>query len=79
MSALFSLHPHSVLSYCMPSSLNADQSKMSRMTGLASRALLHLPFIGLQIRLWGIESVNHKNIRKLKKKKKTIGLLPGGF
>lgn len=63
----------------MPSSINADQSKMSRMTGLASRALLNLPFIGLQIRLWGIEPVDPKNIRKLMSKKKTIGLLPGGF
>jgi hypothetical protein len=38
----------------MPSNMNADDSKMSRMTGLASRFILSLPFIGLQLRLWGI-------------------------
>lgn len=59
--------------------MNADDSKMSRMTGLASRFLLAMPFTGLQIRLWGIESVNPKNIKKLMKARRTIGLLPGGF
>ena len=59
--------------------MNADNSKMSQMTGLASRVLLALPFIGLQLRLWGMESVNPKNIRRLMKKKKPIGLIPGGF
>lgn len=75
-----------MFSYCnnftdlgMPASLNADESKMSRMTGLASRALLSLPVIGLEIRLWGIESVDAKNIRRLMVNKKSIGLLPGGF
>lgn len=63
----------------MPSNLNADNSKMSNMTGLASRALLSLPFIGAEIRLWGVESVNAKNIKRLMTEKKSIGLLPGGF
>lgn len=52
--AMFCLHPHSVLSYCIPSNMNADDSKMSGMTGLASRFLLALPFVGLELRLWGI-------------------------
>jgi hypothetical protein len=47
--------------------MNADDSKMSRMTGLASRFILALPFIGLELRLWGIESVNPNSIKKLMK------------
>lgn len=83
---MFCFHPHSVLSYCIVldivgivSNLNADGSKMSKMRGLASRFILAMPFIGLQLRLWGVESVNAKNILRLMRKKKTIGLVPGSF
>lgn len=59
--------------------MNSDDGKMSQMRGLASRFLLAMPVIGWQLRLWGVESVNAKNILRLMKKKRTIGLLPGGF
>lgn len=59
--------------------MNADDSKMSQMTGLASRFILSMPFIGLHLRLWGIQSVNAKHIKSLMSKRKPIGLVPGGF
>lgn len=59
--------------------MNADHSKMSMMTGLASRFILSMPFIGLELRLWGIQSVNAKNIKNLMKNRKPLGLVPGGF
>lgn len=63
----------------IPATMNADDSKMSQMTGLASRFILSMPFIGLQLRLWGIQSVNAKHIKSLMSKRKPIGLVPGGF
>lgn len=75
-----------MFSYCnfysilgISATMNADDSKMSNMTGLASRFILSMPFIGLQLRLWGIQSVNSNNMKRLMSKKKSIGLLPGGF
>lgn len=59
--------------------MNVDGSLMSRMTGLASRFLLSLPFSGLQLRLWGVEAVDPANIKRLMKDKKPLGLIPGGF
>lgn len=59
--------------------MNADDSLMSQMTGLASRFLLSLPFTGLQLRWWGVEAVNPENIKRLMKNRKPLGLIPGGF
>ena len=59
--------------------MNLDESVMSNMTGLASRFLLGMPFVGLVLRMWGIVSVNPKNLKNLMEKKKPLGLLPGGF
>lgn len=59
--------------------MNADNSKTSQMIGLASRFILAIPFIGAQLRLWGVQSVNAKNIIRLMENRKQILVLPGGF
>jgi hypothetical protein len=59
--------------------MNADEGKLSHMSGLASRAMLHVPFIGIILRLWGLNSVNAHNLKHLMEAEKTIGLIPGGF
>ena len=63
----------------MPANMNADDSIMSSMTGLASRALLNLPFVGFVLRIWGMNSVDPDRLKQLMEKKVPIGLLPGGF
>ena len=49
------------------------------MVGLSSRFMLSLPFIGLPLRLWGVDAVNPANMKKLMREGKNIGLVPGGF
>ncbi len=41
--------------------------------------MLQLPIIGLHFKLWGIQSVDPKNLRRLMKKGASISLVPGGF
>lgn len=47
--------------------MNADNSKMSKFTGIGTRVLKYLPFVGLQIRLWGVETVDAQNMTRLMK------------
>ena len=61
------------------SNINTDDGIMSSMRGLASRFILNMPFLGFVLRIWGVDSVNPKKLKKLLAEKKTIGLLPGGF
>jgi hypothetical protein len=59
--------------------MNCGQDPMTNMVGVGSRFILNIPFTGAIFRLIGLEAVSPENIKKLMKKKKTIGLLPGGF
>jgi hypothetical protein len=59
--------------------MNYGNGPLSDMVTLSSRAMLNLPFVGVLLRLWGVQSVNHKNMKKLMKHKENIGLVPGGF
>ena len=59
--------------------MNVDKSKLSSMIALSSRMLLNFPLTGYQIRMWGVQSVNKKNLTRLMEQKKDIGIVPGGF
>ena len=56
-----------------------DNQAISRMTVLGSRFMLNLPSVGGLMRLWGVQTVNAKNMERLMKKGKSIGLVPGGY
>lgn len=49
------------------------------MIGLGSRFALNAPVFGFHFKLWGLQAINPDNLKRLMKKKKTIGMLPGGF
>lgn len=78
-NTMFCIHPHSEFSYGALVNMNADDTKMSRMTSLASRFILYTPFTGLQVKLWGVQSVDKQNLKRLMNEKKTIGIVPGGY
>lgn len=59
--------------------MNYSNDAMSRFVGLSSRFMLNIPIVGILLRLWGVESVDAKNLKRLMINKKNIGLLPGGF
>ena len=59
--------------------MNCGNDPMTNMTGLASRFIFNIPFIGLIFRLYGVRPVDPKNLKQLMKESKPIGLLPGGF
>jgi len=46
---------------------------------MASRFMLSLPFVGIILRLWGIQGVHHHNMKKHLQKSSSIGLVPGGY
>jgi hypothetical protein len=49
------------------------------MIMLASRGILYTPFHGYVLRLWGMQSVDSKNMHRVMSKGTNIGLAPGGF
>jgi hypothetical protein len=59
--------------------MNYKKGPLSNMVGMASRFMLSIPFVGVILRLWGIEGVHHSNMRRLMRKGRNIGLVPGGF
>lgn len=59
--------------------MNCGDDKMTDMTGLASRFIFNIPWVGAIFRLFGVGSVDPKNLSKLMTEGKTIGILPGGF
>jgi len=59
--------------------MNCGNDKMTDMVGLASRFIFNIPWVGAIFRLFGVESVDPKNLSKLMTEGKTIGILPGGF
>lgn len=58
---------------------NFADEKLSHAITLGSRFMLSLPIIGIHFRLWGVQSVDPQNLRKLMKKGECISLVPGGF
>jgi hypothetical protein len=59
--------------------MNYETGPMANMVSLASRFMLAIPFVGLFLRMWGVESVDSANMKKLMKQGKNIGILPGGY
>jgi hypothetical protein len=59
--------------------MNCGDDKMSEMTGLASRFIFNIPWVGAIFRLFGVESVDPINLAKLMNDGRTVGILPGGF
>ena len=55
------------------------EDKMSNMIGLGSRFALNTPLVGFHFKFWGMDEINPSNLKKLMKKKKDIGMIPGGF
>jgi hypothetical protein len=41
--------------------------------------MLNMPITGLLLRLWGVQSVNPQNLKRLMLNNQNVGLLPGGF
>lgn len=88
-TTLFAFHPHSVFSYGNPVNkvgflgnmnlIDDPKDKMSNMIGLGSRFILNFPIFGFHFAFWGVEPINPANLKSLMSKKKTIGLLPGGY
>jgi hypothetical protein len=53
--------------------------KLTTAITLGSRFMLSLPIIGIHFKLWGIQSVDPKNLRRLMKKGENISMVPGGY
>jgi 2-acylglycerol O-acyltransferase 2 len=49
------------------------------VVGLSSRAMLFVPVVGLFLRLWDVQSVDSKHMKRLMKEGRNISLMPGGF
>jgi hypothetical protein len=52
---------------------------LAHIIGLGSRFILNFPVTGAILKLWGVQAVNHKNLKQLMREGKNIGILPGGF
>ena len=77
---IFGVHPHSVFGLSLLSLMNCtSEGPLSNIIGLGSRFILNFPLSGALLKLWGIQAVDHKNIKKLMKEGRNIGMLPGGF
>jgi hypothetical protein len=77
---LFGVHPHSVFGLSLLSLMNSeDIGPLSNIIGLSSRFILNFPLTGAFLKLWGFQAVNHPNLKKLMRKGRNIGMLPGGF
>lgn len=59
--------------------MNSGNDKMTNMIGLVSRFIYNIPITGAIFRLFGVDSVDPRNVVHLMKEGKTIGILPGGF
>ena len=59
--------------------MNYSDDTMSGFIGLSSRLSHYFPIVGVILRLWGVQSVDAKNLKKLMADRKNIGILPGGF
>ena len=78
-SCLFGFHPHGVLASSVLVFMNYPTGPFKHLVGLSSRMMLIIPFVGLLLRLWGVQSVSSRNTKKLMKSGKNIAIVPGGF
>ena len=76
---MFGFHPHGVLSVSILVYMNFKKGPISRIVGMASRFMLSLPFVGIILRLWGIQGVHHSSMKRILRKGHSIGLVPGGY
>lgn len=77
---IFGVHPHSVIGLSLLMLMNSvKQGPFSTIIGLGSRFALNFPFTGAILKLWGVQAVNHKNLKQLMREGKNLGLLPGGY
>jgi hypothetical protein len=59
--------------------MNMKSLPLTNIVGLSSRMMLNCPFVGLFLRLWGMEGVDPSHMKNLMKQGKNIIILPGGF
>lgn len=77
---IFGVHPHSVIGLSLLMLMNSvKEGPLSTIIGLGSRFALNFPLTGAILKMWGVQAVNHKNLKQLMREGKNLGLLPGGF
>jgi hypothetical protein len=59
--------------------MNVRNNPYSTMLLLGSRFALNFPVFGAVLRLWGLDSVDRKNMNKLMDKGINLGIVPGGY
>lgn len=65
---IFGVHPHSVFGMSLLLLMNsAKEGPLSNIIGLGSRFILNFPLAGAVLKLWGVQAVNHKNLKQLMK------------
>ncbi|KAL4429145.1 hypothetical protein ABPG74_015173 [Tetrahymena malaccensis] len=74
--ALLSYHPHCIFNFTF---LWNSVHNCYNQIFLASRMLLNVPFLGIAVKLMGVQSVDPGNLARLMKQGKNIGILPGAF
>jgi len=76
---MFGTHPHGVLSVGLLTNMHLKDGPFRNVVGLSSRVMLNVPVVGLFLRLWGVQSVDSKHMKKLMKEGRNVSLMPGGF
>jgi hypothetical protein len=76
---MFGTHPHGVLSAGIITNMHLKDGPFKNVVGLSSRVMLFVPIVGLFLRLWDVQSVDSRNMKKLMKEGRNISLMPGGF
>ncbi len=56
-----------------------NDGPLSNAVGVSSRFILNFPFAGFFLKMWGFQAVNPKSLKRLMRKGKNIGILPGGY
>lgn len=63
---IFGVHPHSVYGLGLLTSMNLTKTgPFAKMVGLSSRFILNFPIAGAILKAWGIERVDHSNLKRL--------------
>jgi len=63
---VFGCHPHSVFSFGVLGAMNfSEKGQLANMSVLASRFILNFPISGGLMKLWGVKSVDPKNMKKM--------------
>ena len=59
--------------------MHLKEGPFRNVVGLSSRVMLFVPVVGLFLRLWDVQSVDSRHMKKLMKEGRNISLMPGGF